>query len=85
MLTVVSTIFDPISALGPVRIIFIGHWDYAWFDAVGSPVRYDEMFRGAGVSLIYVAVSLVGVRSTETTSPLKRGTPHGLARTTFTS
>ena len=58
MLTVVMTILDSITALGSFRHYLPSHWDYAWTDVLTSPINWDNMLRGAGVSLCYAAVFL---------------------------
>lgn len=58
MFTVISSILDEIAALGVVRDGLLAHWDYAWTDALTSPIVYDDMIRGTGVALVYIAVFL---------------------------
>ncbi len=58
MFTVISNILDEIAALGFIRDYLLAHWDYAWVDALTSPTIYDDMIRGTGVALIYIAVFL---------------------------
>ncbi|SHH53992.1 ABC-2 type transport system permease protein [Jatrophihabitans endophyticus] len=58
MLTVISNIIDQITALGSLRNYLLAHWDYSWVDVLSSPVRYDDMIRGTGVALVYIAVFL---------------------------
>ena len=58
MLVVVSSILDQITALDPYRQYLPTHFNYAWVDTLSSPVRWDDMLRGTGLSLIYAAVFL---------------------------
>lgn len=58
MAAVVSSIVDQITALGSLLDFLPTHYDYAWVDALSSPVRWDDMIRGAGVALVYAAVFL---------------------------
>jgi ABC-2 type transport system permease protein len=55
MLIVVSNILDQITALDPYRKFLPTHFNYAWVDTLSSPVRWDDMFRGTGLALIYAA------------------------------
>ncbi len=58
MFAVVSSIIDQITALGSYRSYLPTHFDYAWVDTLSSPIVWDDMIRGAGLSLIYSAVFL---------------------------
>ncbi len=58
MFAVVSSILDQITALGSLLSYLPTHFDYAWVDTLSSPIRWDDMIRGAGVSLVYSAVFL---------------------------
>jgi len=58
MLHVVSTILDQITALDPYRQVLPSHFNYAWVDTLSSQIRWDDMIRGTGVALVYVAVFL---------------------------
>ncbi len=58
MLVVVSNILDQITALDPYRKFLPTHYSYAWVDTLSAPIRWDDMYRGAGVSLVYAAVFL---------------------------
>jgi ABC-2 type transport system permease protein len=56
MLVVVSNIIDQITALDPYRKFLPTHFNYAWVDTLSAPIRWDDMFRGTGVALVYAAV-----------------------------
>src|SRR3954471_5093928 len=56
MLHVVSSILDQIPALDPYRKFLPTHFSYSWVDTLSSPIRWDDMFRGTGVTLVYAAV-----------------------------
>ena len=58
MAAVLSSIIDQITALKSVRDFLPTHYDYAWVDTLSSPIRWDDMLRGTGVSLVYGAVFL---------------------------
>ena len=58
MAAVVSSIIDQITALKSYRDFLPTHYDYAWVDALSSSIRWDDMIRGTGVSLVYAAVFL---------------------------
>jgi ABC-2 type transport system permease protein len=58
MFAVISSIIDQITALGSYRSYLPTHFDYAWVDTLSSPIVWDDMIRGAGLSLIYSAVFL---------------------------
>ncbi|WP_375480240.1 ABC transporter permease [uncultured Jatrophihabitans sp.] len=58
MLAVISSILDQITALDPYRHYLPSHFNAAWVDVLSSPVRWDDMIRGSGLSLIYTAVFL---------------------------
>ena len=56
LVVVLSNILDSITALGGYRRILPTHFQYAWLDAIGPTIEWDDMIRGAGVVLIYSAV-----------------------------
>jgi ABC-2 type transport system permease protein len=58
LLHVVSSILDQITALDPYRHYLPTHWNYAWLDALNTPVVWDDMIRGTGLALAYAAVFL---------------------------
>jgi ABC-2 type transport system permease protein len=58
MLVVVSNILDQITALDPYRKYLPTHFNYAWVDTLSSPIRWDDMFRGTGLALVYSAIFL---------------------------
>ncbi len=58
MAAVVSSIIDQITALNSYRNFLPTHYNYAWVDALSSPIRWDDMIRGTGVALVYAAVFL---------------------------
>ena len=58
LLTVISNIIDQITALGTLRNFLLAHWDYSWTDALSSPIHYDDMIRGTGCALGYLAIFL---------------------------
>lgn len=58
LLVVVSNILDQISALDPYRHFLPTHYNYAWLDALQGSISWDDMIRGAGISLVYAAVFL---------------------------
>jgi ABC-2 type transport system permease protein len=58
MLVVVSNILDQITALDPYRKVLPTHFDYAWVDSLSTPIVWNDMYRGAGVALVYSAVFL---------------------------
>ena len=58
MLVVVSNILDQIAALDPYRKVLPTHFNYAWVDTLSAPIRWDDMYRGAGVALVYAALFL---------------------------
>lgn len=56
MLVVVSNILDQITALDPYRHYLPTHYQYAWTDALSTPIVWDDMLRGTGLALIYAAI-----------------------------
>lgn len=56
LLVVVSNILDQITALDPYRRFLPTHFQYAWLDALGQQVLWDDMLRGIGSALVYAAV-----------------------------
>lgn len=58
MVTIVSAILDTITALGDLRVALPTHYQFAWADALGPTVRWDQMTRGALWSLAYAVVLL---------------------------
>jgi ABC-2 type transport system permease protein len=58
LLVVVSNILDQITALDPYRQYLPTHFSFAWVDTLSAPIRWDDMYRGTGVALIYGAVFL---------------------------
>ena len=58
LLVVVSNILDQITALDPYRHYLPTHFQYAWTDALSSPISWDDMLRGTGLALVYAAVFL---------------------------
>jgi ABC-2 type transport system permease protein len=56
MLVVVSNILDQITALDPYRQYLPTHFQFAWLDALGPSVVWDDMLRGTGLVLVYAAV-----------------------------
>ena len=58
LLVVVSNIIDQITALGSYRHYLPTHWQYAWTDALGAPIVWNDMIRGTGLALVYSAVFL---------------------------
>lgn len=58
MLVVVSNILDQITALDPYRRFLPTHFNYAWVDTLSAPIRWDDMYRGTGIALIYSALFL---------------------------
>jgi ABC-2 type transport system permease protein len=58
LLVVVSNILDQISALDPYRHFLPTHYNYSWLDALQTPISWDDMMRGTGISLVYAAVFL---------------------------
>ncbi|GAA1458206.1 ABC transporter permease [Williamsia maris] len=56
MLVILSNILDAISALDPYRQYLPTHYQFAWLDALGPNVIWEDMARGAGISLIYSSV-----------------------------
>jgi ABC-2 type transport system permease protein len=58
LLVVVSNILDQITALDPYRRYLPTHWNYSWVDTLSSPIRWDDMLRGTGLSLVYAAIFL---------------------------
>lgn len=57
-LVIVSNILDAITALGSLREVLPTHYQFAWTDALASPVHYGAMARGAGASVTYAVVFL---------------------------
>ncbi|HEX5493089.1 MAG TPA: ABC transporter permease subunit [Mycobacteriales bacterium] len=57
-LVIVSNILDAITALGSLREVLPTHYQFAWTDALTSPVHYGAMARGAAASVAYSAVFL---------------------------
>jgi ABC-2 type transport system permease protein len=55
LIMVLSNILDSITALGAYRRILPTHYQYAWLDALGPDVLWDNMMRGTGLVLIYAA------------------------------
>ena len=58
LLVVVSNILDQITALDPYRRYLPTHWNYSWVDTLSSPIRWDDMLRGTGLSFVYAAIFL---------------------------
>lgn len=58
MLVIISTILDQVEDLGPVREILPTHYIGAWVDAFNDPVVWQDMGRGAVLSVAYAAVLL---------------------------
>lgn len=58
MLAVISSILDQIAALDPYRHYLPTHFNYAWVDTLSSPIRWDDMYRGTGLALVYAALFL---------------------------
>lgn len=56
LFTVIGNIVDQITPLGSLRSYLLAHWDYVWEDALSKPVVYDDMIRGTGAALMYIAV-----------------------------
>jgi ABC-2 type transport system permease protein len=56
LLVVVSNILDSITALDPYRRYLPTHFQFSWLDALGPGIVWDDMIRGAGLSLVYAAV-----------------------------
>jgi ABC-2 type transport system permease protein len=55
LVVVLSNILDSITALGQYRRLLPTHFQYAWLDAIGPSVEWDNMMRGTGLVLIYSA------------------------------
>lgn len=64
LLSIVSQILDQITALGGIRNWLPTHYSLAWTGALASPVRWDDMIRGAFSGLAYavVLVALAALR-----------------------
>jgi ABC-2 type transport system permease protein len=58
LLVIVSDILDAIPALGNWRNVLPTHYAYAWSDALGAVVSWDQMARGVLWSLTYSVVLL---------------------------
>jgi ABC-2 type transport system permease protein len=58
LLVVVSNILDQITALDPYRHYLPTHFQYAWTDALNSPISWDDMLRGTGLAFVYAAIFL---------------------------
>jgi ABC-2 type transport system permease protein len=56
LVMVLSNILDSITALGHYRRVLPTHFQYAWLDAIGPSVQWDNMMRGTGLVLVYSAV-----------------------------
>lgn len=56
LLSIVSQILDQITALGGIRNWLPTHYSLAWTGALASPVRWDDMIRGAFSGLAYAVV-----------------------------
>jgi ABC-2 type transport system permease protein len=56
MIVVLSNILDSITALGAYRHYLPTHFQYAWLDAIGPGIEWDNMIRGTGIVLVYAAV-----------------------------
>lgn len=56
LLVIVSNILDQVSALGDWRNYLPTHYSYAWIDALGPQIAWEQMGRGALWSLAYSAV-----------------------------
>lgn len=59
-LVVVSNILDSVTALGRLRSVLPTHYEFAWVDALSSPISYEAMAKGALSSLAYTVVFLAG-------------------------
>jgi ABC-2 type transport system permease protein len=53
LLVIVSNILDAVTALGDWRNVLPTHYSYAWTDALGSTIGWDQMARGVLWSLTY--------------------------------
>jgi ABC-2 type transport system permease protein len=58
LLVIVSNILDAVTALGDWRNVLPTHYAYAWTDALGGTISWDQMARGALWSLTYSLVLL---------------------------
>lgn len=58
MIVIVSNILDAVTALGSLRNVLPTHYSYAWTDVLATPIRYEQMTRGALWSLGYSVVLL---------------------------
>ena len=58
LFTVIGNILDQITALGSLRNFLLAHWDYSWTDALTAPIQWDDMIRGTGCALGYLALFL---------------------------
>lgn len=56
MLVVLSNILDSITALGSLRDYLPTHYQFAWLDALQTPIVWSSMSRGAATSIAYSAV-----------------------------
>lgn len=56
MLVVLSNILDSITALGSFRNFLPTHYQFAWLDALQTPIVWSSMSRGAATSIAYAAV-----------------------------
>ena len=72
LLSILSQILDPITALGGVRNWLPTHYSLAWTGALVDPIRWDDMVRGAFSGLayatIFVAVAVLRFRRKDITS-----------------
>lgn len=56
LLVIVSNILDAVTALGDWRNWLPTHYSYAWTDALTTTISWDQMARGALLSLTYSVV-----------------------------
>lgn len=58
LLMVVSSILDAIDALGGLKDLLPTEYTNAWLGALSTPIDWDDMIRGTGVTLTYSAALL---------------------------
>lgn len=56
VIVIVLNIVDALEALGDIRNFLPGHYTDAWTAALGEPIVWDEMAKGAAYSVVFFAV-----------------------------
>lgn len=55
-LTIVGNVLDAVTALGDWREFLPAHWQFAWVDALQPDLSWEDMTKGASVSVTYALI-----------------------------